>query len=213
MAILLHLSNIVLFLSLFDYSSQEENTFRDVERQVLDDSNNINITREDDHYYHEDDGYYDESSLEQTPTNNTAEDEFNGVEGQVLDDSNNTNITEEDDENSLEQIARNVGCFVDWNEFPSNDAEFWNRTILTLENIGTAGMTNLNVQCRKGSYFKIIGGGFLYENKNYLDSNTFNCVNGALQDLRERRFSRQNIECHEKLLCGGQNLTVRFIFL
>ena len=102
------------------------------------------------------------------------------------------------------------GCFIDLNEFPSNNDEFWNRTALTLEINETTRMPNLNVQCRKGSYFKI-GGGFIYENKNYLDSNTFNCVNGALQDIRGRRFSRQNIECHEKLLCGGQNLTVKFI--
>ena len=110
------------------------------------------------------------------------------------------------------QVHDDVGCFIDWNEFPSNDDEFWNRTALTLEINEVTRMPNLNVQCRKGSYFKI-GGGFIYENKNFLDSNRFNCVNGALQDIRERRFSRQNIECHEKLLCGGQNLTVRFIFV
>ena len=159
MGFLLHLNNFVLFLSLFDYSSQKES--------------------------------------------------------------------------SLEQSTTNVGCIINWDEFPSDEDKFWNRTILTPKTNETeANLTNfdepnedeywntadenktymkkLQVQCRNNSYFKM-GGGFLYENKTYLESNTFNCVNGALQDIRERRFSRQNIECHEKLLCGGQNLTVRFI--
>ena len=139
---------------------------------------------------------------------------------------------------SLEQSTTNVGCIINWDEFPSDEDEFWNKTILTPKTNETrANLTNfdepnqdeywkrnmlfleadvnktykLQVQCRNNSYFKI-GGGFLYQNKTYLESNTFNCVNGTLQDIRERRFSRQNIECHEKLLCGGQNLTVRFIW-
>lgn len=180
MGFLLHLNNFVLFLSLFDYSSQRDS--------------------------------------------------------------------------SLEQSTTNVGCIINWDEFPSDEDDFWNRTILTPKtDETTANLTNLyefnediwnktilsletdetgtnmtnleepnedeyrirnilslEVQCRNNSYFKIEGG-FLYENKTYLESNTFNCVNGTLQDIRERRFSRQNIECHEKLLCGGQTLTVRFI--
>ena len=122
------------------------------------------------------------------------------------------------EENNLEQSTTNVGCIINWNEFPSDEDEFWNKTILTHVTKNNATKThsinetkthlkNLHVICRKESYFKI-GGGFEYKNKTYLDSNTFNCVNGTLQDTRERRFSRQNIECHEKLLCGGQNLTV-----
>ena len=146
MAILLHLNNFVLFLFLFDYSSQEEN--------------------------------------------------------------------------NLEQSTTNVGCIINWNKFPSHEDEFWNKTILTLGTETNATKTNLinatkthlknlYAKCRKGSHFKI-GGGFEYKNKTYLDSNTFNCVNGTLQDTRERRFSRQNIDCHEKLLCGGQNLPVGY---
>ena len=122
------------------------------------------------------------------------------------------------EENYLEQPTTNVGCIINWNEFPSDEDEFWTKTNLTRVtetnatkphsiNATKTHLKNLHVKCRKDSYFKI-GGGFEYKNKTYLDSNTFNCVNGTLQDTRERRFSRQNIECHEKLLCRGQNLTV-----
>ena len=190
MGFLLHLNNIVLFLSLFDYSSQKDSSLEQS-------TTNVGCIINWDEFPSDEDEFWNRTILtpktDETRANLTKFNEdiyWNKTILSLETDDTRTNIT---------------------NLKNPNKDEYWNKNMLSLEaDVTKTYMKKLQVQCRNNSYFKIEGG-FLYENKTYLESNTFNCVNGTLQDLRERRFSRQNIECHEKLLCGGQNLTVRFI--
>ena len=46
---------------------------------------------------------------------------------------------------SLEQSTTNVGCIINWDEFPSDEDEFWNKTILTPKTNETrANLTNFD---------------------------------------------------------------------
>ena len=217
MAALLHLKNIALFLSLIDYSSAN-NRNRTLQRNKATTNllptkllNNSSTEESDVNQLH--DNFWTNETNDTTTNifHNSSQEEHN-VEKRQTNSGSVINwdelLANDFDFWKTFQSLRNLGCIINWNDFDTNDDDFQKKTFLTFETNETT--TNLNVQCKNQSFFKIWGG-IPYDNKTYLDTNTFSCVNGTLQDKSERRFTRQNIECHQKMLCGGQTLMVRFI--